>query len=578
MKKIKISVICLICLIAIFSSSAGAATYYVRPDGGSYGSENGTDWNNAYDGLPATLERGSTYVVAGGAYHDWVLDDDGSGSQLITIRKASASLGDDVISGWQSSFETTQATIDGPDTSYNPAIVIRGPYFTIDGITGSGYGSETYGFKIFHDRTLGTTRSVWWDDTDGDNITVRHVEFESPGPTYNINQLVFSIGNTENLTIEYCWAYSYTGFVHGGNLNTAVIQYNWLGPHERYPGIHGETLAMNNWDELDFRYNYCKQCNDSSGGLLQLGPYTTYPETCTNLRFYGNVFWQANENSTMFGSASSADPQPINGLYIVNNTFIDVDASLSGYSGYPNRITNAVIKNNAYFDTSVTDDDSGQADIQYNLYGGTSANQGSNYVDSSQTIYQVFNDPDNNDYSLISGSDAMDAGTDLGAAYNTDVNGNTRGADGTWDIGAFEYDSGVAPVVTGYDPAKSETGVNKDTNIEFIIYDATNDVDLDTIVMTEESNYHCCSDMVGTCPGSGAKDLTCTDYSVLGDGYTVVYNPGTDYSYEQIINVTIDADDDQGNSMDQDSYSFTIESAPSELTNNGSIMNGCSIE
>lgn len=118
------------------------------------------------------------------------------------------------------------------------------------------------------------------------------------------------------------------------------------------------------------------------------------------------------------------------------------------------------------------------------------------------------------------------------------------------------------PVVTGYDPAKSETGVAKDTNIEFIVYDAANDVDLDTIVMTEESNYHCCSGMTGTCPGSGTKDLTCTDYSVLGDGYTVVYNPGVDYSYEQVVNVTIDADDTEANSMTQDVYSFTIESEP----------------
>lgn len=140
-------------------------------------------------------------------------------------------------------------------------------------------------------------------------------------------------------------------------------------------------------------------------------------------------------------------------------------------------------------------------------------------------------------------------------------------SDETYNSTGYEVTIGsggdtTPPVVTGYDPAKSETGVNKDTNIEFIVYDAANDVDLDTIVVTEEGNYHCCTEMTGTCPGSGTKDLTCTDYSILGDGYTVVYNPGTDYSYDQVVNVTIYADDTEANSMTPDVYSFTIESEP----------------
>jgi hypothetical protein len=34
------------------------------------------------------------------------------------------------------------------------------------------------------------------------------------------------------------------------------------------------------------------------------------------------------------------------------------------------------------------------------------------------------------------------AGSPLASPYNTDLLGKTRGADGTWDRGAFEFDAG----------------------------------------------------------------------------------------------------------------------------------------
>ena len=43
------------------------------------------------------------------------------------------------------------------------------------------------------------------------------------------------------------------------------------------------------------------------------------------------------------------------------------------------------------------------------------------------------------DFHLKAGSRAINRGADLGAAYAQDPDGNTRGADGAWDIGAFEF-------------------------------------------------------------------------------------------------------------------------------------------
>ena len=49
-----------------------AANWYVRPNGGIYGSENGIDWSNAYDGFSdiawTSVSCGDTIWVAGGNY------------------------------------------------------------------------------------------------------------------------------------------------------------------------------------------------------------------------------------------------------------------------------------------------------------------------------------------------------------------------------------------------------------------------------------------------------------------------------------------------------------------------------
>jgi hypothetical protein len=50
-----------------------------------------------------------------------------------------------------------------------------------------------------------------------------------------------------------------------------------------------------------------------------------------------------------------------------------------------------------------------------------------------------FVDGDNGDFHLKANSAAQDAGADLGSLYNTDPDGNTRGADGKWDMGVYEY-------------------------------------------------------------------------------------------------------------------------------------------
>ena len=71
--------------------SAWATNYYVRPDGGSYGNEDGSDWNNAFDGFSdvvwgssaGQVGAGDTLYVAGGDYTSSI--DPGATKSRITV-------------------------------------------------------------------------------------------------------------------------------------------------------------------------------------------------------------------------------------------------------------------------------------------------------------------------------------------------------------------------------------------------------------------------------------------------------------------------------------------------------------
>ncbi|WP_420572077.1 InlB B-repeat-containing protein [Kordia sp.] len=111
----------------------------------------------------------------------------------------------------------------------------------------------------------------------------------------------------------------------------------------------------------------------------------------------------------------------------------------------------------------------------------------SNWTNTSNivTADPMFNDPSTEDYTLIVGSPAIDAGDNMffPASILEDVNGNTRIIGGTIDMGAYEYDStlsteevAVIPLdFTVYpNPAKATLNIQTSKNIQTInIFDMT---------------------------------------------------------------------------------------------------------
>jgi hypothetical protein len=94
------------------------------------------------------------------------------------------------------------------------------------------------------------------------------------------------------------------------------------------------------------------------------------------------------------------------------------------------------------------------------------------------------------------------------------------------------------PNTSGHDPASDATGISIDTNITVHVLDDGTGVNESTIVMTVD----------------GA--VVTPDITGTSDDYTLVYDPPADFTYNQLVNVTIDASDLAGNAM-HEAYSFT---------------------
>ncbi|MFO7740592.1 MAG: choice-of-anchor Q domain-containing protein, partial [Desulfatiglandaceae bacterium] len=104
------------------------------------------------------------------------------------------------------------------------------------------------------------------------------------------------------------------------------------------------------------------------------------------------------------------------------------DTGILNFTGLEDCQNVISVDNNTDFDISFGD---------YNISSDTTA-PGTNSL-INQVATDLFTDPANGDFTLKSGSNAIDAGTDLSSEMDAvDITGETRPQGTAWDIGAFE--------------------------------------------------------------------------------------------------------------------------------------------
>ena len=166
--------------LLLFACSSFAANFYVRPNGGGYGAENGSDWNNAFDGFSdipwGNISPGDTIWVAGGTYTQNLMPAKSGGSgNVIAIRRArSDAAACTSAAGWNAGFNSTVLM-------QRASIIFNGnyDYITISGRTAANGGSNGWHLN-FKGATSGPGIEVT-NGSDADFITIEYMDIEGPG-------------------------------------------------------------------------------------------------------------------------------------------------------------------------------------------------------------------------------------------------------------------------------------------------------------------------------------------------------------------------------------------------------------
>jgi hypothetical protein len=296
------------------------------------------------------------------------------------------------------------------------------------------YNCEEYGIKISGQDTSHITIDhceIYGSQSDdcqinvsgtrGDNVTISNCTIrDSAGTTCN----GINLNESNNNTIRNNTIYGNTG---------TGITVGWSMADENGTSyIYGNKVYNNTWEALMIEYNISYQSS--------------------TLYVYNNLF----ENNDLTGTYFVRTGNYADNVSFYNNTLYSTDRGLQISS----TSDNCVVKNNIIVGTGSTylvNIGNTSTTFDYNLlYSSASYNEmywnGTGYT-SKATFYGAtgqgqhdvwdenpdLTNPATIDFTCQAGSPAINAGVDLSATFTTDYSGTTRS--GTWDIGAYEYDS-----------------------------------------------------------------------------------------------------------------------------------------
>jgi hypothetical protein len=413
-------------LFALLSVPLCAATQYVR-DGGT--SSACTSWTDACDQITTAhtnASRGDTIWVADGSYNGVTLDKAESGTTRITIKKATAAA-HGTETGWLSTYGDGQATIGD--------VLVQSDYYTVDGATRNESNWESGSDYGFHVTAVAASTSF---GPVGHNLILQYVDvggaegtaFTGSEPTEGI----YIGGFTETVTgwtISRCRVHNVKLPFQLAGASGFTIEYTAMGPAWSKETIRGQVVAAS----LIIRYNYmhdaCQGVPGEPGAEGCTGQIAIWDGSNFNgNQIYGNVIWttkSTHHSDACILVGSTITPPTASNTVIYNNTLVGVasgQCSLSAPAG-----TSNVIRNN----------------IWYNLGVGVGTGCSANTCSDNEVVSNIFVNAATGNFRL---SQATTAGFSLSSPYNADMDGVTRGSDGTWDRGAFEFDSTPAGTPT----------------------------------------------------------------------------------------------------------------------------------
>jgi hypothetical protein len=417
-----------------YSSNASATTqsatpppsgtiFYIR-DGGT--STACSDWTNACDTLPATLQRGATYYIADGVYGSYTFDDPVSNTSYITIKKATATdHGTDA--GWSSTYGDGQAAWSGWQ--------IYTDYYSFDGQMRNADwragGINQYGIST------GNTRLDNGSGIGGDNLTFKYIDFHGGGRDTGLgDDVIYGLTGNSNITFQYCALHDSdrTIFLMRGNWQNLVVDHSYLARNASSPAIHGEILSTTDSNNITFSHNVIEDPEGTAVWAFINGGLATNWKIFGNTIFHSSSYSREGISGVIFCANDASNNNTCNNFSIYNNTIWGIRGLYSGFVVQAG--TGHIVQNNIWYN-SVRTNNSFSGTISHNWYYNTTQDG-----DSSSTKIvctsncNIFVNDTGKNFDL---STPTVSGATLVSPYNIDPDGITRGADGTWDRGAHEF-------------------------------------------------------------------------------------------------------------------------------------------
>ena len=458
-------------LVLLLSLTCHAASHYIRVS--ATGTNDGSSWANAFNSIPTRLIRGDIYYIAGGVYPgNLSLTSPESGTTRVTLKKANpADNATDI--GWDGSYASTQAVIQGN-------VDISNSYMTLDGVTGSGEAG--YGIKIV--QTAGSAGSAIVNQASGtSSMQVLHLEIQGPGMGYAVGVSGYKNNNTQGTVKDNRYAYLYVhdvtqnGFVFVNAAGTSYSDYGLLFENnvlknsgDNLAGQHGQGIQCGSGAAPSSHSYWIVRNNDFHNVIGTAMIACLGYSTNDHFQIYNNLFRNDNLSynsgwiayNTQYPATSpgaiyfSSTSQSADHILVANNDFYQLSRSTVYIDG---TATNNTVTNNLWINGNFNIVTQG-AIGSYNDYYGcfTIISYGIYGVPYGETGQQAESgNPVDVNFRLLPGTKAIGGGQNLSSEFTTDAAGAVRPASGAWDIGAYQY-SGTS------------AGVSAPTNLQVTIH------------------------------------------------------------------------------------------------------------
>jgi hypothetical protein len=418
-------------LLFVIAGSSISATWYV--DNQATGNNDGTSWESAWQSFATInwnlINGGDTIFISGGpslkTYNEQLtINRSGTSGNPIVIKK-------------------------GEDSGHNGTVLIDGDY-TRYGILSDGNSHLTIQ-NIDCDRNTQCLRI-----RNGSHIIVENIRANlQRGKGIRFGYISYGLIKDCRITTDVgSFNYQTDGiYLQYGNNNVVnknhiVINNNHASPHSDGIQLYQETnpTISNNYIEQtgtipeDNNGIWSSTCSGSYtiyNNIIYTPHFHTWANTFGYLEYATNASLRIYNNTFIGGSSPNVlmidDPDAI----IKNNIFVGNYAGRGVYLG--NGLTNnGNLDHNLYGFLNSSGDIvyfSGQGNCNMSQLNSIGA-EGSG-IDRNNPLFENIN---NRDFSLLSGSPAINAGVDLGSPFNRDKNGVARPQGNGWDLGAYEFD------------------------------------------------------------------------------------------------------------------------------------------